>query len=259
MSATEWMASASRDAEPVMMKPMNFEIAIPRFARKAAMIALRLPSCTGSDWHNGRVPACVHAWTARGSRRVGHGGRPGDRGRHLARSCRRRSVDRGQLPARRRGREGDRRGDRSRGRIGPLVRRRGRGLRGRADDGRRRGERLRLRRHPREQRRHRFPRQVGGRHRPRRARAARSGARARRAPPLPARAAVDAHAPPGRHRDDLVGRDVPLRRQRRAVQHGQGRARGAGVRPRQGGARQRHPRERRRPRPGRDRDGRGGS
>ena len=134
------------------------------------------------------------AGSARGSRRVGHGGRPGDRGRHLARSCRRRSVDRRQLPARRRGREGDGGRDRSGGRFGPVVRRRGRGLRGRADDGGRRGQRLRLRRHPRAQRRHRLPRQVGGRHRRRRARAARAGARAERASAGPARAAVDAHA-----------------------------------------------------------------
>ena len=69
-----------------------------------------------------------------------------------------------------------------------------------------------------------------------------------RASPGAACAAVDAHAAARRHRDDLLGRHVALRRERRAVQHGQGRARGARVRAREGGARQRHPRERRRAR-----------
>ncbi|GLJ62721.1 hypothetical protein GCM10017576_28520 [Microbacterium barkeri] len=42
-SATEWMASASIDAEPEMIHPMNFAIAIPMFAAKAARIALPPP------------------------------------------------------------------------------------------------------------------------------------------------------------------------------------------------------------------------
>ena len=39
MSATEWIASASIDAEPVIANATNFEIAIPRLARNAAKIA----------------------------------------------------------------------------------------------------------------------------------------------------------------------------------------------------------------------------
>ena len=58
-----------------------------------------------------------------------------------------------------------------------------------------------------------------------------------------------------RHRDDLVGRDQSHGRELGAVQHGQGRARGARDGARQGGAPQRHPRERRRARPRRHRDG----
>src|SRR5215212_2903687 len=44
VSATEWIDSASIDAEPVTAKAKNLEIAIPRLARNAAMIALRVPS-----------------------------------------------------------------------------------------------------------------------------------------------------------------------------------------------------------------------
>src|SRR5439155_25717500 len=46
VSATEWTASARRLAEPVTIAPTNFITAIPRLARKAATMALRLPSCT---------------------------------------------------------------------------------------------------------------------------------------------------------------------------------------------------------------------
>jgi hypothetical protein len=38
----------------VMAKPTNLETAMPRFAKNAAMIALRLPSCTGQGWHRER-------------------------------------------------------------------------------------------------------------------------------------------------------------------------------------------------------------
>ena len=82
--------------------------------------------------------------------------------------------------------------------------------------------------------------------------------RHRAPPPLPARPAVHAHPAPGRHRDDLVGGHLPPRRQRRAVQHGQGRDGGAGLHAGQGGAPARHPRQRRRARPRRDRHGRSG-
>jgi hypothetical protein len=41
-------------AEPVMMKPTNFEMAMPRLARKAAMIARLLPSVTASGCHINR-------------------------------------------------------------------------------------------------------------------------------------------------------------------------------------------------------------
>ena len=47
VSASEWTASASRPAEPVMMNPTNLAMAIPRLARKAAMIARWLPSVHG--------------------------------------------------------------------------------------------------------------------------------------------------------------------------------------------------------------------
>ena len=53
VSAREWIASARRLAEPVMRNPTNLATAMPRFARKAATIALRLPSCTGVGWHTG--------------------------------------------------------------------------------------------------------------------------------------------------------------------------------------------------------------
>jgi hypothetical protein len=46
VSATEWMASASRDAAPVTAKPANFAIAMPRLAANAAAIAFRLSSGT---------------------------------------------------------------------------------------------------------------------------------------------------------------------------------------------------------------------
>src|SRR5262245_46571283 len=48
VSATEWIASASIDAEPVNTKAANLLSAIPRFARNAAMIARREPSCIES-------------------------------------------------------------------------------------------------------------------------------------------------------------------------------------------------------------------
>src|SRR4051794_19028427 len=44
VSATEWIDSASIDADPVMRNAMNLEIAMPRLARNAAMIARRVPS-----------------------------------------------------------------------------------------------------------------------------------------------------------------------------------------------------------------------
>ena len=49
MSATEWIASASIDDAPVIRKPTNFAVAMPRFARNAAAIALLLPSWTGAS------------------------------------------------------------------------------------------------------------------------------------------------------------------------------------------------------------------
>ena len=39
-SATEWIASAIIDAEPVITKPMNLEMAMPRLAASAATTAL---------------------------------------------------------------------------------------------------------------------------------------------------------------------------------------------------------------------------
>ena len=42
-SATEWIASASIDAEPEKNHAMNFASAMPMFARNAAMIALLPP------------------------------------------------------------------------------------------------------------------------------------------------------------------------------------------------------------------------
>src|SRR5262249_21264175 len=44
VSATEWIDSASIDAEPVMTNATNFESAMPRFAKNAATIARRVPS-----------------------------------------------------------------------------------------------------------------------------------------------------------------------------------------------------------------------
>ena len=45
MSATEWMLSASRDDEAVIRKPANLATAMPRLAKRAAMIArLLLPA-----------------------------------------------------------------------------------------------------------------------------------------------------------------------------------------------------------------------
>src|SRR5205814_1479493 len=44
VSATEWIDSASIDADPVIANAANFETAMPRFARKAATIARRVPS-----------------------------------------------------------------------------------------------------------------------------------------------------------------------------------------------------------------------
>src|SRR5262249_32623631 len=44
VSATEWIDSASIDAEPVITNAANFETAMPRLARNAAMIARRVPS-----------------------------------------------------------------------------------------------------------------------------------------------------------------------------------------------------------------------
>ena len=58
-----------------------------------------------------------------------------------------------------------------------------------------------------------------------------------------------------RRRDDLLGRDVAPGRQLVAVQHGEGRARGAGDGAGQGGAAQRDPRQRGRAGARRDRDG----
>ena len=46
VSAIEWTVSASRLADPVRRNPTNFVRAIPRLARNAASIALRLPSVT---------------------------------------------------------------------------------------------------------------------------------------------------------------------------------------------------------------------
>ena len=43
-SATEWMASASIEENPVRKKARNFVAAIPRFARSAATTALVPPS-----------------------------------------------------------------------------------------------------------------------------------------------------------------------------------------------------------------------
>ncbi len=46
VSATEWIDSASIDEAPVIRKPTNFAIAMPRLARAAARMAFLLPSCT---------------------------------------------------------------------------------------------------------------------------------------------------------------------------------------------------------------------
>src|SRR6478609_1329303 len=48
VSARECTPSARRLAEPVMKAPANLTRAMPRLARKAATIALRLPSCIPS-------------------------------------------------------------------------------------------------------------------------------------------------------------------------------------------------------------------
>ena len=190
VSAREWIASASSDAEPVIAKPTNFEMAMPRLARNAAMIAWRLPSCIGSHWHN-----AMHVWSSRRPCRTRHRGRARHRRRHLSRSRRGGRDDRGELPTRCRCREGDRRRDRVDGRLRSCLRSRRRRLRGGCGDGRVRGHRLRLRRHPRAQRRHRVARQVGGRHRRRRSSSALVRVHAfERTPAGAPRVAVDAHA-----------------------------------------------------------------
>ena len=56
VSASECIASASRPAEPVMTKPTSLATAMPRLARNAAMIALRLPSFIREDWHTSAAP-----------------------------------------------------------------------------------------------------------------------------------------------------------------------------------------------------------
>ena len=53
VSATEWMASASIEADPVTANATNFAAAMPRLARNAATIARRVPSCIGDVPHRG--------------------------------------------------------------------------------------------------------------------------------------------------------------------------------------------------------------
>jgi len=43
VSASEWPDSASNPADPVITKPVNLATAIPKLAKKAAMIAFRRP------------------------------------------------------------------------------------------------------------------------------------------------------------------------------------------------------------------------
>ena len=76
VSASEWLASASRPADAVMRKPTNLAMAMPRLAKKAATIALRLPSCTGQGWHRGGGRRRGR-WAARRPGRAGDRRRPG--------------------------------------------------------------------------------------------------------------------------------------------------------------------------------------
>ena len=239
VSATEWMASASieaelRDDEADELRDRDPEVGEERGQDRlaTALVHGRQIGTTAVCQH------ASHAWTARGSRRAGHGGRPGDRGRHLLAARRRRS----------------RRSPSTTGATPRPRTRQWRRSKPRADGPARTPPRSRTTR----PRRRWWPTRsndfgyvdilvnnagiasrgnVGGRHRRRRARAARSGARAR------VRTSSARHVLPSmrtRHRGDIVMvssvATSPLRRQRSAVQHGQGRARGAGVRPRQRGA-----------------------
>ena len=88
MSATECTASARRLAEPVMIQPTNFITAMPRLARKAAMIARRLPSCIDVGWHIATGADVV------GGARCGPGGRCGARRAGSRRSDERARVGR---------------------------------------------------------------------------------------------------------------------------------------------------------------------
>src|SRR5262249_17137626 len=65
VSARECTASARRLADPVTAAPMNFIVAMPRLARKAAMMARRLPSCTVVGWHTPPQPSMVARRTRR--------------------------------------------------------------------------------------------------------------------------------------------------------------------------------------------------
>ena len=225
VSASEWTASASRPADQVIRKPTNLAMAMPRLAKKAAMIALRLPSVTGQGWHmgllDGRV-ALVTRWRTWAS-----GGRISERSPPRAR----RSPSTTAATATRRRRR-SRRSRRPAGSAGPTPRRSTtpRPTRrwstpslddfGFVD--------LLVR-----QRRHRVPRPRGGRHRPGRGRPRLLATHAvERPPPGPARAARRcASGPAG---DIVMISSVAtshMAGQRGAVQHGQGGAGGAGAAP----------------------------
>ena len=55
-----------------MRKPTNLAMAMPRLAKKAARIALRLPSVTGQGWHMGQLDGRV-ALVSGGGRGIGRG------------------------------------------------------------------------------------------------------------------------------------------------------------------------------------------
>ena len=77
-----------------MRKPTNLAMAMPRLAKNAARIALRLPSVTGQGWHMGINSTVASRWSA------GAGGASGGRSREtLAAEGAAVAVE---LPARRR-------------------------------------------------------------------------------------------------------------------------------------------------------------